>query len=385
MAFPLLDASFEEEILRSIDVNSVAIVDKLRNADFVYPNEQFNYLLLYAIKKECSTEIIDQLFALACIKTSSDFLQRASHLLMLNQRLLDWAVKKWCSANSNEHSELMSKLLENPHMGFSKLIVLALHPDIHQIEDPHSIGKTKQLHFEIAECLLKVDIAYSKVISDVISVLGTKLDWFLIVTATSKIFTENFNDREMFDRITSPERLRAMEIGAMLAVGICHIWAMNEDWSVANQRNQAISEAIIKVIMPFSAEISADAHLAVLRSRLNEVRSIAVTLVKTATFLNSFNPPRSVERDQLILSNVDGELQRLENNDGLVEFCVEGKYAAKSSLQALCRAEIRKNLLQSANTENRYVHLVKSVQALELPKRIERFLMFDNSFSGMTS
>lgn len=270
------------------------------------------------------------LFNCLAYEEANEFMQHSAdtisgivgHAPEVARFMFTWFIQNVHRRQSNQHSDLVENLLKNPVPSFDHHILFALHSDIHVNRNEYT---ARIFLAKILSRLVKVDLVHRDAIAQVVDVLWTKFNGKIITEAFQAAFVEN---QELLNKMPSIEWFDVMQIGDKIDIGALPL------------RNLREIETIFNTLMPFSTEDCADGHLSRIRLELGESDAIGIS-------------------------------------DELAKFCVAGVYQTKSMLKGLCRATIRKSLLQAMTTTKSHANLVSAIRSLELPKSIQRFLLFN--------
>lgn len=320
-------------------------------------------------EKSNSIEIFEILIG-ACIGTASnvDFMQRLSDVMLQcefeTMDLYKWCIERYHLSEKNKHRDLVLKLLNNPDFGFDDYLIFALHSDIDHLiatESPYNFYQKLILR------LLHVNITDRDVIAEVMSVLWPKIDLLELNTVFYFTIFANLENHEIFGRMTSVKWLDAIQIGTKIEIAFMPV---ENFWEF---------KIILNALMPFSTQITADAYLPCLKKQFESIKSEAVRKIEEHRNGWTDTSDSDVEFLEQNYLDADEGLQQIENDDDLAKFCTESFYRVKSSLETLCRAEIRRCLLYENGHKITYSELVAKIQRLELPKCLKEFLLFNYS------
>lgn len=262
-----------------------------------------------------------------------------------NECLFKWCVERWHLKERNAHRSLVRKLLNNPDFGFDYYIIYALHSDIHHFNYPRDRDHYLKV---VVKGLLKVNAAVGGVIREVMDIFLPKIDPRKFSQAFIRVLRKEYYSNRVLivNKMTSVDWLSSMSIGDTLDIDAMQLQSA---WEI---------ERIFHALMPFSMEISADHYLQNIR-----------------------------EDFEIDMNDIEQPLKSV-----LSRFCVDGEYRAKCTLQSFCRTAIRKALIRTRPKRMTHWELVESIRILELPKRflkyskgrnlpkrIQRFLLFNYS------
>lgn len=275
-----------------------------------------------------SIEIFKRLVVLVVDDARDGFMHRFYELffrypLKIGETLFEWFIAKWYLTEDNEHRNLVQKLMENPQFNFRPRVIFVLHSKIEFIERIPFI--------DVLDCLLEVDVAHQAVVREVMTILLPKVDLDKFKTAFYiKLRGIRLENIATYRKMTSVEWLDITRLGEQIGIDPCKM--MPSLWCF---------------FMPFSTAITADAYLEAFKKKLVEQEGLAAL----------------------------EELRRLDDSDVLAKFCVDGVYRVKCSLKSLCRAEVRRCLLQpkSDGSHKSHSELVNAIRCLELPKCFQKY------------
>lgn len=343
------DVDFFTEIMEEI----VDTLEKMRfpfaNAFYFLNNITRNFHFWNDDEAARQIKIFDRLIGLVLDETADEFMDRVCEAIAAccdNYRideaesLMKWCIGKYHLSESNTHRDLVRKLLENPQFGFNVNVIFFLHSDIHD-----GLKCSNRFMRNIVECLLKVELKNRHVIDEVLDVLWPKANLAVI----PKIYNFTFRER-VFGKV-SVEWLDVMRLGQQLDVGLIECFRLSD------------VRAILPLHMPFSTAITADVYLTSIRQRF-EAKKIALEEQMGAY-------PSRREFSEERYSNAIESLERLDSDDELARFCVEGGYQVKCTLKSLCRAVIRRCLIRT-NSKS-HSELVRDIHSLELPQSLRKF------------
>lgn len=361
------DVDMYTEIMETI----VGTLEKMRfpfaNAFHVLNNITRNFRF-WGDEEEKQIEIFEKLVALVLDETSNDFMERVCDAITAcanNYRydeaasLMRYSVAKWHMTKKNEHCDLVRKLLENPELGFDENVIFFLHSDIR-----NGLMESESDFFMISiiGCLLKVDVKNRDVIDEVLDILWPKANMDVLP------MIYNYDLRDELLNSTSIEWLGVMRLGDKTNFNSFECFSISE------------VRAIVPTHIPFSTEVTADVFLTGVKANF---KSIKHRLEKD---MQAY-PSRRTYLEEDYSEAVDS-LARLDDDDELAKYCVHGVYRRKATLKSLCRAEIRKCLLQSQSNsdEKSFSVLLNDIKSLELPgshrklpKSLQQYLLFNYS------
>lgn len=123
------------------------------------------------------------------------FMEHVCELLLQNQHdgnecLFKWCVEKWHLADANENRDLVRELLDNPEYGFDYYTIFGLHSDIRHFPD-NDDHLTKVYFEKTMNCLAEVDGTHCDVVSEIESILLSKMDMELFGQVYHEALGEN--------------------------------------------------------------------------------------------------------------------------------------------------------------------------------------------------
>lgn len=306
-------------------------------------------------------KIFERLVALVINETADDFMSRIFDALACagsDERiiLMRWCIAKWHSEERNKHHNLVQKLLKNPELGFNESVIFFLHSNIRD-----EVDESETLFFlkKIVECLLKVDLNNRDVINEVLDVLWSKIN--------TSVLWELYYNCETRDHLltnSSVEWLDVIRLGDKIGLEL-----------IGCDEGMDLTTILYKH-MPFSIEVTADEFVSDITKRLKMVKF---------TLEYQFQSPFRTADLEAEYKYTTESLKRLENDDELAKYCVEGVYRMKCSLKSLCRAVIRKCLLRLPRVENSHSKLLEDIRSIKLPNNkalpnsLRQFLLFNYS------
>lgn len=372
--FDPLGLAIEKNSLRMVE----AIVNTLQKMKFSAaaandfdPLNRISRHLKFRTKDEGenSIKIFEKLIMFLFDEAAGDFMQHVCEVLLrhldeVNELLFNWCIERYHLTEANQHRDLVQRLLNHPDLGVDRLVIFGLHSDIHYFGCKCDNGLNKYyIHRRIIKnCLLKVDADGCDLINEVTTVLWPKVNMqeFSLVFR-NVLFFENRRNQEIFGKMTNVKWLQSMQIGDKLMIESMIF------------RNLSEVQIILNALMPFSTELSADTYLPRIRDEF-----LRLKMDSQRRFQNTFRERR--HQDEYFNRNylqMAEQLKQLDDDDIVARYCVsEGKYAARCTLKNLCRIELRKALLR---TKRPHEQLVRNIKSLELPKSIERFLLYNYS------
>lgn len=329
-------------------------------------------------EKSNSIKIFEHLLALVVDETTKNFMQSIYEMFLdchfeKREKLFEFCMDRWYLTEANKHRALVQRLIDNPQLGFSPHIIYVLHSDIQFIGFNETKATDPDTIYKIIDCLSKMDVANGDVIGEVATILWAKVD--------KKRFSDCFYDklpdetvnRERFEKMASVEWLAATKIGERIKI---------DPWR--------ISLGMWKVFMPFTTEVTGDVYLAPMNENLK--RTLSRIKRKQRSGLERCARPTGTAFDRIMreweetlerfLKSSERDclekIRRLNEDDELAKFCVDGSYRVKCTLAGLCRAEIRKVLLKPKSKKS-HSQLIRDVAQLGLPVCLQQFLLFNYS------
>lgn len=319
---------------------------------------------IHEARSEHSIRIFKRLIALT--EQPSKLMQHMFDFVHLNALYTDDTVFKYCMKNwhlteQNEHHALVRKLLDNPDIGLSPCIIFTIHSGI-KIVEIESIDR-------IFNSLLETKLTNSDIVKQVMNILWSKVDREKLNSVFYRNMYQNGLRNSDGSLKLSVEWLDITGIGHMVHV---NLWQIPFD--------------MLHVLMPFSNQVTADYYVLPMWKTLNNRKAIIQReLART----------QPIPDDEFVISSrlLAEDFWKLDNDD-LSKFCVNGIYRSKSTLKSLCRAKIRRVLLQptfegSQKTNQQLIADIRSLELPEsfkkysnsrnLPKSIQQFLLFNHS------
>lgn len=291
-------------------------------------------------------EVLNKVFTLFRDLYADDFTNYLVSSLaeMLQENLtvmIDWCIKTWYLADSNQHCGLVEKLLKQPNGIQNSPIIIGLHSSITNLMG-YFTDSSRHMYKQLVQTLLK-EAAHWRIedIIEVGCVLGPKLDDQLFSFAFYSYFNEVVyeNGDMKHENVSSIVKLvDIMQINNKTQhTNVYHFLDMNT-WVP---------------FMAFSTDVTADIHVSNVQNLLESIASF------------------EIEEDYNFSNEMWLEIKASET---LAQFCVQGDFRAKTSLKSLCRAKIRETLLKPKLSHSQLVQYVKQ---LGLPKKIEQFVLFN--------
>lgn len=319
------------------------------------------------VKKAISIGIFKKFLTLVTDKSGNDSVQRVFQMLLrckfnVSFELMEWCMEKWHLSNGNRNNSLVQRLIfVRRKFDFDVRIIFALHSDIKYLgESTDEMCEEYEIDFLelMIHSFLDADVD-DKIVGEVANVLWPKVNAQQLSGVFESVLNENREKQGVFRKMTSIEWLTATKIGEKIDVGAIRYVSLSS------------VRVMLKTFLPFSTASTADAFLPRIRRGMEASKAFLERARMAADF-------EQTEYESMYNNVVDG-LQNLDQDDELAEFCVEGKYREKTTLKSLCRAQIRKSLLQTKSDWIKKSHseLVTGVQSLGLPKAIELYLLIN--------
>lgn len=409
------DESEFKPLVKAIQLNSYRMVETivrtLKKMKFEFSGA--SQALRYAITslrfetdddKSKSVRILQSIFPLIFDEHDYDFMQLICETMLLHvddskPDLLKWFIERFHLAETNQHRDLVQKLLDNPKFGFNNYIIFGLHSGIksqsiglenfvHLTKNSgknsyqvHRIHAEIDIYKKIVNGLPEVDVTNCDIINEVGKILWPKLKPQLFSEAYQDVLVYNQGNQK-YVKMTSLKWLDTMQLSS--AFGNVFGEQFENCIVQLNRYSWLNIKPILNVLMPFSTEVSADTHI----SNVSRKLDMAVNRLKQEK--KKLNKRKFFDPDDMVDAYYDwqGNMHAAKNSveqfsdaiecydTELTKFCVEGKYRAGNSLQGLCRAAIRKSLLQPNTKGVKICHseLVKAIQTLELPNYLQQSL-----------
>lgn len=353
------------------------IIDTLQQMRYPFSFEFLNASadhLRFQTEKSKSIKIFKKLILLVVNETSassSTDMHRVYLALMqfpfeISECLFKWCIERWHLTERNEHRQLVRKLLDDPALGFHQNVIFFLHSELHSLGLNYTNYDSRFYLRNTLDCFLKLNTANRAIIDEVTNVLWPKVNMREFNRTFYLTLLENRANPKIFRKMTSIEWLDTTKIGDKLEIEAVVFY------------NILDVKTILNALMPFSTEVSADVHLPWIRKELDLLKN---GLARNIEEFRAHEGNRDVlQRWERCHSDAVGQLLRLNDDDELVKFCINGNYRAKSNLKSLCRAEIRRSLLRKSNGEKiHHSQLVKNIRSLELPASLQQFLLLNYS------
>lgn len=243
--------------------------------------------------------------------------------------LIDWCIEAWYLAESNDHRDLVEKWLKHPN-GIQNLdIIMGLHSSVTTLKAYDSLNGS--MYKQLVEFLFENASKWTQ--DDMVEVgrvFGPKLEGHFFAPAFYEYFSKTVGEKGDWKSENVHNILKIvdkMQIGRKIQKPFFYIFRKN-------------LESCWLPYMAFSTRNSAD----------NVLEALDDVVRKTEVYSKVLMMRKVIE-----------------------------KFHSKSSLQNLCRANIRKVLLELHGEEMSHSQLVHYVKLLGLPKKIERFVLFNYS------
>lgn len=274
----------------------------------------------------------------------------------------DLCINRWHLAESNLHCGLVTKLLDTPEFSFANHLIFGLHSDIqHLFADLDEL--TEHFYEGIIQDLLKVDVSNRPIVNEVLNILWPKIDWLLFSTAFANVLHQlaknpyDQSNQGLVDKLTCIKWLHDTRIGPKLDIELMTI------------RNARDAVAIVKALMPFSTESTADGYL---------------THIHNEFYCGRLDAMRESLRLDASLPETSLNMQAIYNCDELAKYCMEGDHYREMNnfnIKNLCRFEVRKHLLkiQPNGAKMSHAEFVQKIRELGVPPKIQRFLLFNDT------
>lgn len=287
-------------------------------------------------------EIVTKLIPLTYNASSTDFMQQmmlpiSFTCLFKHREIFMWIMDEFYLTEMNEHRDLVRKSLDSFQLvAFDYQIILtSLHSKITQfIVKPNDQLKNDLLYSNIITDLHNIFKHNRDLFDQIIKVLRPKLDlnslnyvMIKFIPSESVEGTQLLSDFvEMFDTMHIENLLN---IQSLLFFTPSTIFLSN----------------LLLLMMPFSIAPTADVYIE--------------EGVKHKVFAN----PQSIEAFEL--------------DDGLARFCINGNFRRKCNLKNLCRAIIRRTILQNGPVGLKNSQRLNRIRTMQLPIPIKNFLLFN--------
>lgn len=352
------------------------IVDTLKNMDYtalnIFLDGSLGILRFEtAAQESISMKIFEKLMSVEY--NENNFIVYTTRNMLSNRRwakecLCKLAVEKWYLVERNEHRDLVRLLIENRDCGIDYYHMLILYSNAF-------FDHAFKLRSNLRDFLkINLDKIYRDIIDQYLNIAWRSID----ATNIQEDFFRFFFPEPIDKKITSIEWLHVTKIGENVQINSTAADECREKFIKIWEGDVAVIRQFLHAMMPFSVDISGDFYLSLIRESINVTKN---GLNAAANYAISGTELHDIQRQR---ANLEKLLCELDDDEELANFCVDQKYRVKSSLQSLCRTQIRRSLL-SANANKKHSELVNNIRSdLGLPntprgRKIKRFLMFNYS------